>query len=66
VRTFGKIWNECNEYEIPKNTLKQCEQFFHFNKDFLKDMKWLKNDVFMRNVLCTHLDYNILQHLFGS
>jgi hypothetical protein len=27
-------------------------------------MKWLENDVSMINVLCTHLHYNILQHLF--
>jgi len=26
MKTFGKVWNECNEYGVPKITFMQCNQ----------------------------------------
>jgi len=40
---FGKFWNECNEYQLPKALLKQYNQFFCYLNDFFKHLKKLES-----------------------
>jgi hypothetical protein len=44
--TFGKSWNEFNEYEMPKNIFYK-KNVFYCLKDFQKDSKWFENVIFM-------------------
>ncbi len=60
MKTFEKVWNEFNEYGIPKSKFKcvQC-MFSLFNKPFEKFPKKFKN-IFMRKILNTLLPNGIM------
>jgi hypothetical protein len=41
VGTFGKFWNESNEYGMPKNILKQCNSILHCKKGLFKRLEMI-------------------------
>jgi hypothetical protein len=65
VEIFGEFWNEYNEYKVPKRTVNNVTNAFHCKKDFLKMGNDLKMKILGKK-LCTHLNYSIMQHFFGS